>query len=74
MKQVLGIGSNPALRYLSEPLFAKLGGENGYIARGLITPNRPRVVSGGLNAVEEALSLNRKGVSGEKVVFRPFDM
>jgi NADPH:quinone reductase-like Zn-dependent oxidoreductase len=74
IKQVLGIGSSPALRYLSEPLAKILGGEDGYIAKGLFTPNRPRVVPGGLEAVEEALALNKRGVSGEKVVFRPFDL
>jgi NADPH:quinone reductase-like Zn-dependent oxidoreductase len=74
IRQVLGIGSSPALRYLSEPLAKHLGGENGYIAKNLFTPNRPRLVSGGLSAVEEALTLNKKGVSGEKVIFRPFDL
>ncbi|GAD95070.1 alcohol dehydrogenase, putative [Paecilomyces variotii No. 5] len=71
IKRVLGIGSSPDLRYLSEPMAKSLGGEDGYIAKGLYIPNRPRVVPGGLGAVEEALGLNRKGVSGEKVVFRP---
>ena len=74
LKQVLGIGSFPALRYLSEPLAKSLGGEDGYVAKGLLKPNRPRVVSGGLMAIEEALALNKKGVSGEKVIFRPFDV
>jgi NADPH:quinone reductase-like Zn-dependent oxidoreductase len=74
MKQVLGIGSTPALRYLSEPMAKNLGGENGYIAKGLFTPNRPHVVSGGLGAVEEALASNKKGVSGVKVVFRPSEV
>ncbi|KAF8848461.1 quinone reductase [Acephala macrosclerotiorum] len=73
IKQILGIGSSPALRYLSEPMARNLGGEDGYIAKGLFIPNRPRVVQGGLNAVEEALALNKKGVSGEKVIIRPFD-
>lgn len=70
--QVVGIGSLPALRHLSEPLFKRLGGEDGYIAKGLFIPNRPRVLPGGLGALEEALALNKKGVSGEKVVIRPF--
>lgn len=74
IRQVLGIGSSPALRYLSEPMAKNLGGEDGYIAKGLFTPNRPRVVQGGLSAVESALALNKKDVSGEKVVFRPFDV
>ncbi|KAJ5611037.1 hypothetical protein N7510_007756 [Penicillium lagena] len=73
IKQVLGIGSSPKLRYLSEPLMKALGGENGYIAKNIFIPNRPLLVSGGLGAVEEALALNKKGVSGRKVVFRPFD-
>jgi len=74
MKQVLSIGSTPALRHLSEPMAKNLRGENGYIAKGLLTPNRLHVVSGGLVAVEEALALNKKGVSGVKVIFRPFDV
>jgi NADPH:quinone reductase-like Zn-dependent oxidoreductase len=71
IKQVLGIGSSPALRYLSEPLAKALGGEDGYIARGTFKPNKPRLVRGGLEAVEDALALNRAGVSGEKVVVCP---
>ncbi|KAJ9295232.1 hypothetical protein DTO217A2_9062 [Paecilomyces variotii] len=74
IKRVLGVGSFPDLRYLSEPMAKSLGGEDGYIAKGLYIPNRPRVVSGGLGAVEEALGLNRKGVSGEKVIFRPSEV
>lgn len=74
VKRILGIGSSPALRYLSEPLARNLGGEDGYIAKGLFIPNRPRVVPGGLNALEEALALNKKGVSGVKIVLRPFDL
>ncbi|PYI11008.1 putative alcohol dehydrogenase [Aspergillus sclerotiicarbonarius CBS 121057] len=68
IKQVLGVGSAPYLRYLSEPLTKNLGG---YIAKEQFIPNRPRLVPGGLAAVEEALSLNKRGVSGEKVVFCP---
>lgn len=74
IRQVLGIGSFPALRYLSEPMARALGGEDGYIARGLVIPNRPQVVEGGLAALEEALALNKKGISGRKVVIRPFDV
>jgi NADPH:quinone reductase-like Zn-dependent oxidoreductase len=71
IKQVLGIGSSPELRYLSEPMAKALGGPDGYIAMELVKPNKPRVVRGGLSAVEEALELNRNGVSGVKVVFCP---
>lgn len=73
VKQVLGLGSSPALRHLSEPLMKNLGGEDGYIAKGRFVPNRPLVVPGGLAALEDALAKNKKGVSGEKVVIRPFD-
>jgi threonine dehydrogenase-like Zn-dependent dehydrogenase len=71
IRQILGLGSSPALRHLSEPLVKALGGEDGYIAKGLYIPNRPHVVHGGLAALEEALALNKKGVSGEKVVIHP---
>lgn len=73
IKQILGIGSWPALRPLSEPLARFLGGDDGYIAQGLFAPNRPHVVPGGLAAIEEAMSLNKSGVSGRKVVIRPHD-
>jgi NADPH:quinone reductase-like Zn-dependent oxidoreductase len=73
IKQVLGIGSLPALRPLSEALATYLGGEDGYIAQGQFSPNRPHVVDGGLHAIEEALSLNKSGVSGKKVIIRPHD-
>lgn len=73
VKQILGLGSRPDLRYLSEPLMKHLGGEDGYMAKGRFVPNRPLVVSGGLGALEDALAKNKKGVSGEKVVIRPFD-
>jgi NADPH:quinone reductase-like Zn-dependent oxidoreductase len=73
IKQVLGIGSSPTLRQLSEPLARFLGGPDGYIAQGLFIPNRPHIVPGGLAAVEEALDLSKNGVSGRKVVIRPQD-
>lgn len=73
VKQVLGLGSSPALRYLSEPLARHLGGEDGYIAKGRFVPNRPVVIGGGLAGLEDALERNKRGVSGEKVVIRPFD-
>lgn len=73
VKGVLGLGSSPQLRYLSEPLMKSLGGEDGYIAKGRFVPNRPLVVPGGLGGLEDALAKNKKGVSGEKVMIRPFD-
>lgn len=68
---ILGLGSSPAYRYVSEPLANNLGGEDGYVATGKITLNRPQVVEGGLESVEKALKANKEGVSGVKVVIRP---
>ncbi|PYI10676.1 GroES-like protein [Aspergillus sclerotiicarbonarius CBS 121057] len=73
VKQILGLGSSPALRHLSEPFAKAIGGEDGWIAKGLFVPNRVRLIPGGIGAVEEALKTNKDGVSGEKVVFRPND-
>ncbi|PYI24005.1 GroES-like protein [Aspergillus japonicus CBS 114.51] len=73
VKQILGLGSSPALRHVSEPMVKALGGEDGWIAKGLFVPNRVRLIPGGIGAVEEALKTNKEGVSGEKVVFRPND-
>ncbi|KAJ5349860.1 quinone reductase [Penicillium brevicompactum] len=70
IKQILGIGSAPDLRYLSEPMAKAL---TEWTASGLFVPNRPLVVPGGLGAVEEALALNKQGVSGQKVVFCPWE-
>lgn len=67
---VMGLGSAPNLRYLSEPLFAHLGGEDGWVATGEYVPNRVVVVEGGLEKIDEALNKNRAGASGEKVVLR----
>ncbi|KAL4901981.1 hypothetical protein BDW74DRAFT_158901 [Aspergillus multicolor] len=71
VRQVLGLGSAPNLRYLSVPLTKSLGGEDGWLATGKFVPNRPVVVEGGLEKLDEALDKNRAGVSGEKVVIRP---
>ncbi|KAL3459759.1 chaperonin 10-like protein [Aspergillus heterothallicus] len=71
IRQILGLGSNPALRYLSEPLMKNLGGEDGWLATGKFVPNRTVVVDGGLDKLDEALDKNKAGVSGEKVIIRP---
>ncbi|KAL4804563.1 chaperonin 10-like protein [Aspergillus unguis] len=71
VRQVMGLGSSPDLRYLSEPLMQNLGGEDGWLATGQFIPNRPILVDGGLGRLDEALDKNKAGVSGEKVVIRP---
>ncbi|KAL7815232.1 GroES-like protein [Trichoderma gracile] len=73
LHRILGVGSFPQLRYLSEAFMKHLGGDDGYIARGLFKPNRPVVVPGGLAGLEAALEKSKGGVSGEKVVIRPFE-
>lgn len=72
--EVKGVfGSGFKLRHLSEPLMQWIGGEDGLYAKGKWEPLKPLVIPGGLGGVEEALQKNKKGVSGEKVVVRPFD-
>ncbi|KAF4981732.1 hypothetical protein FZEAL_2534 [Fusarium zealandicum] len=73
IRSVMGFGSGPHLRYLSEPLAKHLGGQDGWVAKGLLTPNRITVVEGGLGKLEEALEKNKRGVSGEKVIIRPWE-
>ncbi|POS70797.1 TOXD [Diaporthe helianthi] len=72
VKQILGLGSAPEKRYVSEPVVKAIGGEDGWIAKGLFQPNRPIVIEGGLGGLDQALDRNKAGVSGEKVVIRPF--
>ncbi|KAI3293675.1 hypothetical protein DTO002I6_4621 [Penicillium roqueforti] len=67
---VMGLGSAPNLRYLSEPLFVYLGGEDGWVATGEYVPNCVVVVECGLEKIDEALNKNWAGASGEKVVLR----
>lgn len=71
VRQIMGLGSKPELRYLSEPLFERLGGRDGWLATGQFVPNRPVVVDGGLDSIDKALDRNKAGVSGEKVVIHP---
>lgn len=73
LKGIVGIGSAPSLRHLSEPMARAVGGEDGWIAKGVFEPNHPVVVPGGLSGLDDALEKNKKGVSGEKFVIRPFE-
>ena len=73
IKHVVGLGSAPNLRYLSEPFAKHIGGPTGWIGLHLFRPNSVTVVEGGLAKLDEALDKNKRGVSGEKVVIRPWD-
>lgn len=68
LSPVLAMGSLPNNRVVSEPLMKNL---TKWLENGEFFPNRPQLVKGGLNGAQEALDLNKKGVSGVKVVFRP---
>lgn len=70
MKGIYGSGNR--YRHISEPSTKWLGGKDGLIAKGLFVPNEPVLVEGGLAALDEAFDKNKKGVSGVKVVIRPF--
>ncbi|KKY39046.1 putative alcohol dehydrogenase [Diaporthe ampelina] len=72
LKGIVGIGSSLSLRHLSDSMARTLGDEDGWIAKGLFVPSRPVVVPGGLSALDDVLEKNKKGVSREKVVIRPF--
>lgn len=72
VRQILGLGSGAGHRYVSEPVVKAIGGEDGWIAQGLFKPNRPQVVEGGLDALDKALDMNKEGVSGKKIVIKPF--
>lgn len=71
LKSVVGLGSLPHLRYLSEPLFAAIGGEKGWLASGKLKPNKVDVVPGGLHSAEKAVEMNKQGLSGIKKVIQP---
>lgn len=73
VKQVLGLGWSPDLFHLSKPMVKHLGGEDGWVAKGKFVPNRTTVLEGGLEALEEGLEKLKAGVSGQKLVVRPFD-
>lgn len=70
VKTVWGLGSAPDLRPIASAAMKALSGPHGYLARRELVPNKAMVVEGGLERIEEALSLNKKGVSGQKVVLR----
>lgn len=72
-KPIVGASSFPNLRPLIEAAWQRFGGGDGFVARGLFQPNPVTLVHGGLASIEEALERNKQGVSGTKIVIRPFE-
>ncbi|KAG9596857.1 hypothetical protein KCU86_g5425, partial [Aureobasidium melanogenum] len=72
-KPIVGASSFPNLRPLIEAAWERFGSDDGFIARGLFQPNPVNLVHGGLASIDEALELNKQGVSGTKLVIRPFE-
>lgn len=73
IKVVWGIGSADFLRNQSSAFFKAAGGPQGWLAKQLYFANRVQVVEGGLSAINKALDKNRDGVSGQKLIIRPFE-
>lgn len=73
IRMILGLGHEPGVRPVSEWFYAAAGGEHGWLAKRQLRPNKVKVVDGGLNGLQEALELNKNGVSGYKVVIRPHE-
>lgn len=70
IKRVAGLGWLPELRHLSEPLMKAIGGEDGWLAKGMLKPNKGEVIPGGLSSLEAAFAKSKKGVSGIKIVIQ----
>lgn len=70
IKQIWGIALDPRLRYLISALTDNLGGEDGWIAKGLFKPNKVEVTEGGLEKLQEGMEKNKNGVSGVKVIIK----
>jgi hypothetical protein len=57
---------------VSHPFVKAISGNEGWVGKGLFKPNRTRKVEGGLQkGLQEALDLNKKGVSGVKIWIDP---
>ncbi|KAH7334872.1 GroES-like protein [Rhizoctonia solani] len=63
-------GSSHMCRELSVPFWQKVGE---WVKKGELLPNHVQLVKGGLAGIPEALNLSRKGVSGVKLVVRPWE-
>lgn len=67
IKGILAVGPAKEYRYVSEPFYVHV---SKWLATGEFVPNKPDVIEGGVDAIEEALVKQKAGVSGTKVVVK----
>ncbi|KXJ88042.1 chaperonin 10-like protein [Microdochium bolleyi] len=67
VRPTMALGYSPDYRYVTEPMYEAIGR---WLASGEFVPNRAQVVPGGLQAIDEAMELSKKGVSGIKLVVK----
>lgn len=67
IKGILAVGPAPEYRYVSEPFYVHV---SKWLSTGEFVANKPTVIEGGVNAIEEALKKQKAGVSGTKVVVK----
>lgn len=65
---IFALGYHPDYRYVTEPMYANI---SKWLVSGEFVPNKVQVMPGGLKALNEAMDLNKNGVSGVKVIVRP---
>ncbi|KXJ85998.1 chaperonin 10-like protein [Microdochium bolleyi] len=67
VRSIVATGHHPDYRYVGEPLYESF---SKWLASGELLPNHVRVVPGGLEGIEEAMQLNKAGVSGVKLIVK----
>ncbi|KAH7025015.1 chaperonin 10-like protein [Microdochium trichocladiopsis] len=67
IKGILAVGPAPEYRNVSEPFYVHVAR---WLEAGEFVPNSPVVVEGGVHGIEEALRMQKAGVSGAKVVVK----
>lgn len=73
VKTAWGLSSAEYLRPQAIAFYRALGGEDGWLATKKYYPNRVTKINGGLAAINLALDESRAGVSGQKLIIRPFE-
>ncbi|KXJ86505.1 chaperonin 10-like protein [Microdochium bolleyi] len=67
IKGILAVGPAKEYRNVSEPFYVHV---SKWLESGEFVPNKPLVIEGGVNGIEEALKKQKAGVSGAKVVVK----